>query len=97
MENTDNQQPDISKSQSAQQPNFDQKNPPESGEKKLGEFADTDKQSDTLSQQKDEAKTDRAVSLDQRSQAQPGFVGTSDSDSSDEFIEDEREKLSDGE
>jgi len=107
MENRENQNSDISKSQAAQQPNFDQsKKQPELGEKKQPEFDQSgqtpasdqpglDKSSDTLAEQRQDSETDSAESLDQRGQAQPGFVGSGEDESSDELIEED--KQSDGE
>ena len=107
MENRENQNSDISKSQAAQQPNFDQaKQQPESGEGKQAELgqptqapetdqAEFDKSSDTLTEQKQPGQTDAGESLDQRGQAQPGFVGSGEDESSDELIEED--KQSDGE
>lgn len=101
MENREDQNSDISKSQAAQQPNFDQsKQQPETSEDKQAELdkaeqAELDKSSDTLTEQKQPAETDTGESLDQRGQAEPGFVGTGEDESSDEFID--RDKQSDGE
>jgi hypothetical protein len=108
MENRDNQNQDqgsdISKSQSAQQPNSDRTD--QTGEKGQAGFdqskqspeggqAGFDQSGDTLAQQKQESETDSAESLDQRSEGDSGFVGTGGQDSSDELID--REKQSDGE
>ena len=106
MENRENQNSDISKSQAAQQPNFDQGKQPEAGEKKQTEFdqanqtadrdkAEFDKSSDTMAEQRQQSETDSGESLDQRGKGQPGFVGSGEDESSDELVQDD--KQSDGE
>ena len=96
QEQNQGQTSDISKSQSAQQPNFDRKDEtgeaaqqPESGQPGF------DQSGDTLAQQKQKTETDSAESLETRGEEESGFVGTGEQDGSDELID--REKQSDGE
>lgn len=101
MENRENQDKnqgetgDLSKSQSAQQPNFDRKD--ETGENREAEFgqsqqsesgqAGSEESGDTMAQQRQDSETDTGESLDQRGEDQSGFVGSGKQDSSDELID----------
>ena len=97
MENRENQDKnqaetsDLSKSQSAQQPNFDRKD--ETSENREPEFDQSS--TDTLAEQRQKSETDTGESLDQRGEDKSSFVGSGKEDSSDEFID--RDKQSDGE